>query len=99
MDDYIKREDAIKAVKSSIADGWGRISPVDACQNIRCLPSADRLQEWHEEHKRGEWIPLKGMQPPELHGKHYCSNCDYILHLSLNGGVYNYCPNCGADMR
>lgn len=44
--DTIYREDAIKAVKSSIADGWGRISPVDACQNIRCLPSTDKPQEW-----------------------------------------------------
>ena len=48
--------------------------------------------------KQGKWIPLTGMQPPELHGKHYCSNCDLILHLKLNGGVYNYCPNCGARM-
>ena len=45
MSDTIYREDAIKAVKSSIADGWGRISPVDACQNIRCLPSVDRPQK------------------------------------------------------
>lgn len=51
MSDTIYREDAIKAVKSSIADGWGRISPVDACQNIRCLPSADRPKHYCAECK------------------------------------------------
>ena len=87
MDDYIKREDALKKCI------FGRTS-LGLADELKRLPAADVV-----EHKRGEWIPLKGMQPPELHGKHYCSNCDYILHLSLNGGVYNYCPNCGADMR
>lgn len=48
---------------------------------------------------KGEWIAYKGMQPPEFHGRHYCSNCYHAIHLLLNGGTYNFCPNCGADMR
>jgi PHP family Zn ribbon phosphoesterase len=47
----------------------------------------------------GDWIAYKGMQPPEFHGKHYCSNCYHAIHLASNGNVYNYCPNCGARMK
>ena len=47
---------------------------------------------------QGEWIAYTGMQPPELHGKHYCSNCHHALHLALNGGVYDFCPSCGYQM-
>lgn len=48
---------------------------------------------------QGEWIAYTGMLPPEFHGKHYCSNCGHVLHLALNGGIYNYCPNCGTKMK
>lgn len=39
------------------------------------------------ERKRGEWIykPMKGQ---------FCSVCDV-----QSVWKYNYCPNCGADMR
>ena len=89
MNDLIRREDAIKAVKSSIADSWGRISPVNACQNIRCLPSADR--------PRGKWIYVtveEWMRTGRDYG-HHCSECD---EMNESGGS-NFCPNCGADMR
>lgn len=78
MSDLIRREDAIKAVESSIKDGWGRISPIDACQNIRCLPSADRPQ--------GEWIdkPMNGV-------RYVCSKCtgrfNYQWRYCPNCGV------------
>ena len=51
------------------------------------------------EPSHGKWVAYEGMQPPEFRGKHYCSECGHDLHLSLNGGSYNFCPNCGADMR
>lgn len=89
-EDLIKRSDAIKAVKSSIEDGWGRISPVDACLNIRCLPSADRPQ--------GEWI---GGEIPTR-----CPICghdwdEYVegQEVFYTGDIPKYCPNCGARMK
>ena len=59
----------------------------------------DMAIEALEGQKAGKWIAYKGMQPPELNGKHYCSNCYHAIHLALNGNVYNYCPNCGAKME
>ena len=29
-----------------------------------------------------------------------CSNCEVLQHWSpIKNGKYNFCPNCGADMR
>ena len=61
--------------------------------------SVAEIIEALEEQRTGKWIAYKGMQPPELHGKHYCSNCYHAIHLASNGNVYNYCPNCGAKME
>lgn len=50
------------------------------------------------ERKNGEWIP-------EFDGKFtggaywfLCSKCKRIVPEVRNGG-WNFCPNCGADMR
>lgn len=95
--------DAIEADEARIAeleaDKKTLINVVKDKSEFRATKDAMRIAELEAQlPKEGEWKPLKGMQPPELHGKHYCSNCDHIIHLALNGGVYNYCPNCGAKM-
>ena len=46
--------------------------------------------------QKGEWadIPIGNMKQ--------CSNCGYICTPILAGrteSIYNFCPNCGADMR
>lgn len=50
-----------------------------------------------EERKKGKWIiepHTKGMYI------HRCSECMKVLMLSpTDQPKYNYCPNCGADMR
>ena len=63
----------------------------DACCAIENAPTI-------EERKRGEWIP-------EFDGKFTggaywfsCSKCKRIVPEVRNGG-WNFCPNCGADMR
>lgn len=51
-----------------------------------------------EERKTGEWIPSFG---GKFTGGAYwfsCSKCKRIVPEVRNGG-WNYCPNCGADMR
>lgn len=29
----------------------------------------------------------------------HCSNCNYIVKEEASRVLYNFCPNCGADMR
>ena len=50
-----------------------------------------RMRQWfqHEpERKKGKWID------DGFVGQYCCSECDYY---SID--EYNFCPNCGADMR
>ena len=58
-----------------------------------------KIKDLSDAEKKGKWIAYKGMQIPERHGLHYCSNCHHSLHLASNGRVYNYCPRCGAKME
>lgn len=91
MSDLISRQDVLKLIENTPYD-WNNITErTEMLRKIKALPSADR--------PTGEWIAYKGMQPPEFHGKHYCSNCYHAIHLASNGNVYNYCPKCGARMK
>ena len=52
------------------------------------------------EPKRGRWVRIVGMAPPEYHWRHTCSCCgdmarDWKFHEELS----DFCPHCGADMR
>ena len=100
MSDYIKREDVIKrrhgcqddcqtcdfAVEH---DSWcsGNVFVVD----IIDIPAADVL-----ERKRGHW---------DDYDKVYfrsCSECGFLFPsalLIMENFDFNFCPNCGADMR
>ena len=47
------------------------------------------------EPKRGEWI--KDKSSPIAYR---CTACNTLQHWSvIQNGKYNFCPNCGADMR
>lgn len=43
---------------------------------------------------KGEWITHNPNNPFEIYGE--CSNCGFEQTLS---NKFNFCPNCGADMR
>ena len=52
--------------------------------------------------KRGRWVPLTGMAPPEYHGHKICSLCECMaphdpIHVAREI-LPKYCPGCGAEM-
>jgi len=44
------------------------------------------------ERKKGEWIKMP-------YHVTECSECGFSLEDWIQGAFYNYCPNCGSDMR
>ena len=60
--------------------------------NAELVTPADRPQ--------GEWIgEADGYYNGELvYDTWYCSNCDYVVD-DEEPPTWNFCPNCGADMR
>lgn len=89
-----------------LIDNAPTVEPCDNCEEKKkldylCHFSSYRelqaLRKFKEEHERtqGEW---------KVHGKQggipiidMCSNCRYEMKWYKN--KYNFCPNCGADMR
>ena len=95
MDDYIKREDVERLICSECCIGF--------CQKNMCriinrlkeeIPAADV-----RENVRGEWVERKDIYPHKPDGEitswtYKCSRCNQLSQLK-----YDFCFNCGADMR
>lgn len=85
MDDLISRQAAIEIVRNRVKRFT--TACVLAVTEIEKLPSAQ------PERKKGKWIEC------EEDWRHQivwwrCSECNYNVSAH-----YNFCPNCGADMR
>ena len=108
MAEYIKREDAINAVESLPtwwADEGGYyggmqqprvalLEPEDVINAIKNIPSADVVEVKH-----GEWVDggVDGVGACDIEYRYNkCSVCGYEYSFPMK---YNFCPNCGADMR
>lgn len=100
MNDYISRQEAVDAIMKlapslTTPDGSGEFDAeiikvqemfVDIGQVLNDLPSVDV-----QENVYGKW---RGNMSVTL----TCSICDFNLN-SDKVTTYNFCPNCGADMR
>lgn len=103
------REEAIKELASHLVH-WKRLKnehivPTDECENtINALRMAiEALQD----RPTGEWLEVEVF--PEVYdiegvktwgSEMQCDQCGF-RHTAIEGhmGQYNFCPNCGADMR
>lgn len=84
MDEYIKRETAVRMV---MAAKWGDGSDgAMAMEIVASAPAADVAPVVH-----GRWIYDKKAQRP------YCSVCKGYFYGATNSPM-SYCPNCGTKM-
>ena len=89
MDEYIKRETAVRMV---MAAKWGDGSDgAMAIEIVASAPAADVAPVRH-----GRWInAYPDIEPNPLFMYGICSNCGFEQGLS---DKLNYCPNCGTKM-
>lgn len=93
MDDLISRQAAIDAVGKYLKKDGDVITiadVVDAAVAIGMLPSAE------PERKTGRWIKVNGKTAINCSA---CYHCSWSLSFEYTVKRFNYCPNCGADMR
>ena len=84
MDEYIKRETAVRMV---MAAKWGDGSDgAMAMEIVASAPAADVAPVRH-----GQWIYDKKAQ------RSYCSVCKGYFYGATNSPM-SYCPNCGTKM-
>ena len=87
MTDYIRREDALFALRK--AERGGSMTALTrlerAYAEIREMPSADAAEVVH-----AKWIPFHSEAAGDIQ---YCSACDIGFDARMD-----YCPHCGARM-
>ena len=59
-------------------------------EDIEGIPSADVRENIH-----GHWVGIDD-DPCETFE---CDVCGFVFDEWIGGDLYNFCPNCGADMR
>ena len=99
MDDYIKRQDVLDAIWLVDPENDGSDGGTVVLQNME-LTSSDVESIVSEITAadvrpvvRGRWIE----KPYLLGTTNVCSVCGE--NYGMPHGQYNFCPNCGADMR
>ena len=91
MSDYIKREDAIRA----ICESQLHTCTIEDCEKgcvpeaLLSLPAANVV-----ERKCGKWV----FTGNELLIKHSCSECGMEFHEFWEPELIHFCPNCGTQM-
>ena len=94
MSDLIRRQDAIEACRS-VADNIN--SPTDQQIGAEyCLDLIKEIPSAEPERKHGKWIydTERVMRDGRINSQYHCSECG-----EQEFTLYNFCPNCGADMR
>ncbi len=90
MKEYIERDMAVSTCRThNFADRDDRWAV--SCL-LKAIPAADVV-----ERKRGEWVQI-GYD--KLMDRITCSCCnEYFSTIDNCTEQFNFCPNCGADMR
>ena len=91
MTKYIECEKVIEAFDDPAVERYyGDVCPESVISVIEQIPAADVRPV-----VRGRWVEFETDWPPR---RNRCSECGYTTNPWL-AHVYNFCPNCGADMR
>ena len=77
-------------------DGTLSVKVEDATKIKRVLVEDGKNGDlYYADQAQGEWIFRREFVEDTPFTGHRCSNCNYWQSM----GAWNFCPNCGADMR
>ena len=109
MNDVISRADVEQTVEDNILCYTHSDRPIDQDPDTECHKAIRmalrmlrkdlrKLPSAQTERKKGEWIPLISTSDQKHH--EWCGyQCSICGEKTLRLMQYNFCPNCGADMR
>lgn len=103
-DDLISRQAAIDALLEAYPDNMdvefilGKLPSAQPDLDEVCAHAETEAEaRYHAERKKGKWIDRGWSGDGRGNSWHEweCSECKHIT----KGAKWNFCPNCGADMR
>ena len=98
MDDLISRQAAMDTLNDEFTI-IGKTNAIIVRDYIRRVKNRlHDLPSAQPERKKGRWLPDNN----NYFAPYFvCSNChsSYKVDTVMNKPTWNYCPNCGADMR
>ena len=91
MTEYIDREKVIRAFSDFVWNTCNGLRWNDAVAIVKDMPAEDVKPVLH-----GEWIEHGECNQRQVYEVWYyeCSRCG-----GVSGIAFDYCPNCGSDMR
>lgn len=94
MSDYISREELLEKEKY-LADWNIDLYYIDS-DDVKMIPSADVRPNIH-----GHWESKYPTREEIIYcqERYFCSNCKNYVVDRIARLEFNFCPNCGADMR
>ena len=96
--DAISREAAIKAECDVCAIGGGYDKCqyfMQGCNEIECIRVLPSVQP----SRKGHWIEKEDFNGDTYYDCSECGESFCLMEGTPTDNLYNYCPNCGADMR
>ena len=94
MNDVISRQAAIDAAKK-LLDYYGTNAISKEFADHTAEQFMNRVPSAQSERKKGKW--RRKLVDCGFNADWHCSRCGWKTSLEEHG--YNFCPNCGADMR
>ena len=105
MSDSIDRQAMIDLIEDDSSNGvYSCFASYQDAQKFK--QKVMDLSPTQPERKRGEWEFYEDRSPVwDIAGEktwaraYKCSECGFVHAVIENFGIYQYCPQCGADMR
>lgn len=94
MSDLISRQDAIDALGEEPLV-WDENDDYDVATRNQWRYDVECIKEVPSIERKGSWVGIDG----EFCETFECDRCGFVLEDWIQGAFYNFCPNCGADMR
>ena len=98
MDKLIKQTDVINEIEDAFSMGETYCDKFSLIGRISVLPSISNKGKWI--YREGKTIITK-LGIDFIPAEYKCSCCGYSEYTHFPNGLklYNYCPNCGAEMN
>lgn len=102
----IDADELIESIKEELWH-WDTVDGINATTVLKqTISDINNMPSAQPERKRGEWEFYEDRSPVwDIAGEktwaraYKCSECGFVHAVIEDFGIYQYCPQCGADMR